>query len=176
MKSRSRGEIKREVRVGHLWSGEALAVDAVVDFTLDHASDLLVTIDAPLWPDPPPAFPPGRVPELWRYSVAELFIWGGEERYLELEVGPFGHWWLLELLTWRERCREDLPCDVTVERGSSRWRAEVRIAEALLPPRPWRLGACAIWGGPDGRSYAMSHPSRGAAPNFHQASAFAPAW
>ncbi|MGE0324238.1 MAG: hypothetical protein AB7K71_14450 [Polyangiaceae bacterium] len=176
MTLRSRGETQCVLSVTRAWDGAPLALANHVEFTLEHSGDLSLTVDAPLWTEPALDCPPGRVPELWRYSVAELFIWGGEDRYLELELAPNGHWWLLELSTWRSRCREDLDLDVSFQRGVDRWQATAVIRAALLPPRPWRLSACAIWGEASDRSHAMSHPTLGAMPDFHQPSAFSPSW
>ncbi|MCA9630877.1 MAG: hypothetical protein KC766_24595 [Myxococcales bacterium] len=166
----------RRLRITHTWRGAPLSVGARVDLRLLHQRDLEVLVDAPLWPDSLPSVPPGRVPELWRYSVAELFIWGGGDRYLELELDPYGHWWLLELSTWRQRRREELRCEYAIESRAERWRGRARLAAELLPPRPWRLSACAIWGAAPCREYAMSTPTAGDHPDFHQPAAFQPPW
>lgn len=163
------------LRVDRDWRGAPLAPTDRLAFELSHQGDLVVSVDAPFWPEPAPSAPAGRVPELWQHSVAELFIWGGEERYLELELGPYGHWWLLELAPWRQRCREDLTCEYSVERRGTHWHGEARIAEALLPARPWRLSGCAIWGSGE-RNFAMSRPTRAERPDFHVETAFAEPW
>ncbi len=176
MKDCSRRETRCELEVSSTWRGDALAEASIVHVSLEHQGDLIVEVDAPRWPEPAPGCAPGRVPELWRYSVAELFIWGGEDRYLELELGPSGHWWLLELETWRKRCREDLSCDVSVAGRGARWSGRARLSAELLPARPWRLSACAIWGQGEQRWFAMSQPTSGERPDFHQPSAFGNAW
>ncbi len=135
---------------------------------------LSVTVEAPSWDDPAPSGPAGSSAELWRYSVFELFILGEGGRYLELELSPFGHYWLLELSAWRKRIRTDIECDyqVLTPRAAGRWRGEARIDVGHLPASPWRLSACAVWGVGAARRYAMSRPTLGEQPDFHQLAAF----
>jgi hypothetical protein len=68
-----------------LGSGGSLLIDDVRIFT-----DLLL---GPLFDDPdPPNELPGICPGLWDYEVVELFFANGHEQYVEIEVGPHGHW------------------------------------------------------------------------------------
>lgn len=57
--------------------------------------EFIIQIDAPYLNDPAPfAQEPGRLVGLWDYEVVEFFISDvhGDD-YLEIEVGPHGHWY-----------------------------------------------------------------------------------
>ncbi|MBX3183592.1 MAG: hypothetical protein KIT72_05670 [Polyangiaceae bacterium] len=165
-----------ELSVQYDFRGELLPVAERSQCTLIREADcLLVTVEAPCWDDPAPPGPAGSTAELWQHSVFELFILGRSGRYLELELSPAGHHWLLELETWRQRIRTDIECDYQVlapSPGGARWRGAARLAGGLLPAPPWRLSACAVWGAGAHRRYAMAHPTGGERPDFHQLAAF----
>lgn len=124
-------------------------------------------------PDPArvPAAPPGsRVDDLWHYDVAECFLVGEGGRYLEVEVGPGGHFLLLSFDAPRRRCDEHVGLAPPVEAriGAGGWRAAIEIPRAIVPAGLRALNAfvCAR-----GRLLAH-HPLPGEPPDFHQPERF----
>jgi hypothetical protein len=127
-------------------------------------------------PDPPriPAAAPGsRVADLWHYDVVELFLVGRGGRYLELELGPAGHFLLLSFRAPRERADDHagLRPAIAHARGPSGWSTSLTLDWSLVPEGVTALNAFAC---PRGRDLAH-HPVPGVAPDFHQPAAFPPA-
>lgn len=159
------------------FQGQALDPEQIVTVRIKvSAEQLSVNVEAPWWADLAPRAPVGRTPRLWEHSVVELFLMGPDGRYVELELGPFGHHLVLELQAFRFVVRDDLACAFQVQRAGARWRGRALLALAELPPRPWRVSACAIWGRAESRSFAMANPTGGQVPDFHQLAAFGEAW
>ena len=172
--------------VDQLWEGTPLAesLQATVILVDRPGRGIDVRLDAPHHHDPRPAVPPGRLDGLWAYEVVELFLLGHDERYLEIEVGPGGHYLALAFAGRRVRVDEDVPIRVEVERGprdtegtAGRWTAGIRVSEASLPPG-WREGgrrcnAYTIHGPSDARRYAVAQVLGTDEPDFHAIAAFA---
>lgn len=163
--------------IGHTWDGGLARPDEVTLLTL--ASDeggLTLRLNAPLHGDPPPDAPPGPTWALWEHEVVELFIAGpGEDdavRYLEIELGPYGHHLVLTLAGRRHVVERCLPLDVTTHRLADRWTAEARIPQRLLPEGPLRVNATAIHGQGAARRYLSHVALPAAAPDFHQPQRF----
>lgn len=158
-----------------LWDGqEAEETERVSVHLRDEGSGLRVRINAPWHRDPPPPGPLGPTDKLWEYEVVELFIAGAGEPtpYTEFEVGPYGHYLLLTLSDVRQTDQTLLPAEVTVTRDRRGFEARIRIDAAHLPPRPWRVNACAIHGVGAERRYLSSVTLPGDAPDFHQPGQF----
>jgi hypothetical protein len=127
--------------IGHHWDGLPLPAEEVVILQLEATADgLQLTVDAPFAGDPPPAHPPGSTPALWEHEVVELFVADAAEvtrweasgadpaagpPYCEIELGPHGHYLVLQLDAVRRPRRLGIPI---------RYQAAVAPAPAL--PRP----------------------------------------
>jgi hypothetical protein len=172
--------------VTRCWDGRPVPVDHHARFELELTDDALcLKLDAPWFDDPLPAALPGSVERLWEYEVAELFIAGAGDddsvAYLELELGPGGHYLVLQLDGVRRVRRSGLPIEYRVlERvpgspdGPGRYRAEVRVPREYLPATACRANAYLIHGVGDARCYHAHAPVPGAAPDFHQPARFVP--
>ena len=69
------------------WDGQPLRPAAQLHYQLTWTRDhLMVEVEAPYYQDPPPPNPPGSCDGLWEFEVAELFLVGHAERYVELEL------------------------------------------------------------------------------------------
>ena len=163
-----------------MWHGRPCTPRERVQATLkDAGENLRLIVDATFHGDNRPEAEPGSTDRLWEHEVVELFIRGGDGSYLEIEVGPFGHYLALSLrgprdVVWQGR---ELRCRTAITRDL--WSADLWIPRAWLPPAPHALNLCAIHGarrpaGPqgDGRRYLSLVALPGKAPDFHQPDRF----
>lgn len=161
--------------ITHDWCGEAARANehAFVDCALDDAA-LEVSIDAAYHRDPPPPSAPGRTERLWEHEVVELFLLGERERYLEIELGPHGHWLALRLEGVRHVVERNVALEYTARVEGTRWRGRARLSRALVPEPIVAANAYAIHGAGRVRRYLASHPVPGLAPDFHRLECFQP--
>ena len=168
------------IAIEKLWNGRTATDRERALLSLRAEGEALrLTVDASFHGDPAPAGPVGPTDGLWEHEVVELFIRGGDRSYLEIEVGPFGHYLALSLrgprdVVWQGR---ELRCRTAITRDL--WSADLWIPRAWLPPAPHALNLCAIHGarrpaGPqgDGRRYLSLVALPGKAPDFHQPDRF----
>lgn len=157
------------------WEGGALRRDEYAAISLSIDARLELTIEAAFYDDPPPPGPRGRCDGLWEFEVVELFLLGRDDRYLELEFGPHGHWLAYGLAGRRQLVEPALEIErFQVARAGSRWRGEATIPLAHLPPGLWAGNAYAIHGVGPARRFLAAHPIPGERPDFHQIAAFPP--
>jgi hypothetical protein len=163
------------VRVASTWAGEPIGPDEAVALELSLAGDrLAVELQAPFHGDPAPGSAPGSCPGLWDYEVVELFLLGADDRYVEIELGPHGHFLVLTLQGARNRVAEGHALDYSFERRGGRWQAAAELSTSLLPADLERFNAYAIHGSGGERRYLAAYPVGGAVPDFHRLSAFGP--
>ena len=166
------------------WRGNAAAADGLARATfhlsvVPHA--LRLEIQARAFGDPPPSTPPGRQPGLWGFEVVELFLLGEDERYLELEFGPHGHWLALSLRGPRGLEHDDVMIDPSFRRpaatqgaNAERWSVAVDLPFEILPPAVARLNAYTIDGMGEERRHWAWRAVPGPQPDFHRLERFAP--
>jgi hypothetical protein len=160
--------------INKTWNGEPApeALHTEVWLT-ERDRGLEIRVHAPVYPNQrlPEAPHDSRVNGLWEYDVVEVFLVGADGKYLEVELGPGGHWLVLGFDGVRQRSSDyaDLKPD---HRNSSAvegtWQSIITIPWELVPRPLARLNAFVIAGG---EHLAMS-PVPGAAPDFHQPAAF----
>lgn len=171
--------------VSHRWDGSSLPADKQVFFTISVLADsLVVSVDAPYYNNPPPAAPPGNCEGLWEHEVVELFIKGKLDKYLELELGPRGHFLVLLCDGYRQ-CfvRKLVPINYEAKINGDRWTARLEISLDLLPPcadifgAPFTFNAFAMHNDPQ-REYCIAFPPADAkvypVPDFHKLELFRP--
>jgi hypothetical protein len=163
------------LEVASTWDGEELPADerVVLDLALGEAS-LRVEVSAPFHGDPAPSGPPGPTDRLWEREVVELFLLGTDERYLELELGPYGHHLVLRLRGRRRIEEQGLPLAYAVERVGARWHGRARLPALWLPPGLVACNAYAIHGVGAARRHCAAFPVPGPAPDFHRLERFGP--
>ena len=157
--------------IDRLWDGSAADERYSLDLGVDDSThELVVSVDAPYFDDPPPSAAPGSVPDLYEYEVVELFLFGSGARYLELELGPRGHYLALTFEGLRQRRKHvSIAYDAPVL-ANGRWRGTARIPPGALPPAASRVNAHAIHGRTPRRWLSARTDVRGARsrPDFHR--------
>jgi hypothetical protein len=158
--------------VAHTWDGVPVDASERVAVTLVGEPDaIVVVVEAPYHADPPPPGPPGSHEGLWEYEVVELFIAGPADPYVEIELGPHGHFLVLRLHGVRNAIERSVPIAYTATIEGRRWRGVARVPRGLLPVGPHRANAYAIHGN-SARRYLCATPLPGARPDFHQPARF----
>ncbi len=154
--------------VNHTFDGARLGPGEVISLRLSGLPEsLLLEIEAPFHDDPPPPNAVGSTPGLWDFEVAELFICGPGEDYIEIEVGPRGHYLVLRLSGVRKPIEQGLSLHVETAISGSRWRGRVHIPREILPAVPHRINAYGIHGQGARRRYLAAFPTGGDVPDFH---------
>jgi len=154
------------------WDGGSLRAEELACIELRLGASLELEIEATDYGDPAPASPAGRCDGLWDFEVVELFLLGRDERYLELEFGPHGHYLALRLAGRRQLVASDLAVDFEATRRGSRWHGRARAALALLPPELRAANAYSIHGRDGARRFLAWQPVPGPRPDFHRLDAF----
>lgn len=162
-----------------LWDGSyADAVGPAVTLRMG-ASELEIDVDAPYFGDPAPPGPVGSTPGLFNYEVVEVFLLGSGDRYLEVELSPHGHYWVLGLegrrqVAWQGRALSYSARLHPEHAGAPRWRGQARVPTEWLPEGLSRFNIAAIDGVGAARRYWAHAPSGGVQPDFHALESFAP--
>jgi len=164
------------ITVDTLWDGSPARPDEAVHVTLRDAGPdhLVLLVDAPYHADPAPSEPAGSTWRLWNHEVVEVFVLGLGQRYLEVEVGPHGHYIVLQLDGPRNAVATHLPLVVHARIDGPRWTAQALIPRHYLPVGASHLNVTAIHGTGDARRYLSWQPLPGDGPDFHRIAHFAP--
>ena len=160
------------------WDGEPAREDECARMVLARSeAGLEIEVEAPFHGDPAPAAPVGSTDRLWEHEVVELFLLGAGERYLELELGPYGHYLALAFRGPRHIEESRLPIRFEAQREARRWRGSAKLLASQLPPALYAANAYAIHGHGSARRYLAAHPVPGEEPDFHRIELFQPiAW
>jgi hypothetical protein len=188
----------RRLAINKQWNGKpAVASPYRVSFSISAMTgDVVIHIDAPFFNDPPPPGEPGKYHKLYNFEVVEVFLaaYPGEDDqpafspYLEVQVGPHGHYNLVFFLKEADFPNMDNSLELEklptpqINAKSGRWTAEVAVPAFFLPEPvcgddlsvTWMANAYAIHGTGDRREYLAHSPVPGTEPNFHQLGAFVP--
>jgi hypothetical protein len=167
-----------KLEIASTWDGQPVPPSGTADVRCQMDDDaLIVTVDAPFFDDPRPPGSAGSTDRLWEYEVVELFLLGVADRYLEIELGPHGHYLLLELHGTRHVVRQGLRIDHRAEIAGHRWHGHATIPLSYVPAGIARANAYLIHGTGEHRRHLAAFPVGGAAPDFHSLESFGPvAW
>ncbi|MBI4598982.1 hypothetical protein HY734_02170 [Candidatus Uhrbacteria bacterium] len=161
--------------VGRLWNGSVCP-----DKRLSGLVEVQQTEDTILVRARTPALPARRIPDtpvgsrvdrLWEYDVMEVFFVDEDGQYLEVEIGPGGHYLVLGFEGPRCLVADfvDLPFTVRHEVRPDRSAVnELLIPRELFPTSLRAVNAFLIAGG----QYLAYHPVPGTQPDFHQPDTF----
>ena len=164
------------IRIEAEWNGNALPTRHWITIhLLDRETELEIRISAPYYGAPKaPSTPIGPTDTLWEHEVVELFIYGADHRYTEIEMAPSGHHLVLQLEGVRNAVATKLPLAYEATILGDRWTATAKIRKDFLPAGPHRWNATAIHGEKENRTYLSWVPLPGAEPDFHQPDATRP--
>ena len=137
---------------------------------------LLLRVEAPFFDDPklPEGTPEGFVNGLWNYEVVEIFFLGPNQTYLEIELGPRGHYLLFYLQGVLNVTNSTLRFDnyvAQISEDGKRWKGETFVPFDYLPPGVKWFNAYAIHKSGPSRVYMSLFPvatQAYAEPNFHR--------
>ncbi|CAD6198151.1 unnamed protein product [Caenorhabditis auriculariae] len=138
-----------------------------------HKRVVRITFDAPFFDDPEPNEPPGVTDKLWNYEVMEFFFANDRGQYLEIEVGPHGHWLCLLFDGVRTTVNhgEELELECRNKWRGDRWLGEIEVPLAYFPSRITTFNSYHIHGVDDERVYAALYPVTDGThtePDFHR--------
>jgi hypothetical protein len=163
-----------QLGIERLWDGSSADERYVLELSVDDSThELVVAVDAPHFGDPLPADARGSVANLYEYEVVELFVFGAGPRYLEVELGPGGHYLALTFDGVREGREHVAVAYQVLSVEPSRWRGEARVPAFALPPAASRVNAHAIHGRAP-RRFLSAAPRAGSHPDFHRSDAALP--
>lgn len=167
------GFARVQLTIAQTWNGEPIPDSERVSVsTRITEQSLEVTVEAPFHGDPPPVAPPGSVDRLWEHEVVELFVAADDDHYLEVELGPHGHFLVLALRGARNVTQLGLPIEYEARVDGSRWRGLATVPMKSLPAAPHRINAYAIHGVGAARRYLAWQPVPGDKPDFHRLECF----
>lgn len=192
--------MSKTIRISKSWDGKT-EIDTTpykINFSLDPSNgELVIAIDAPFFNDEfKPNAEPSKFDTLYQYEVVEVFL-GTKlsisetvSPYLELNVGPHGHYNLVYFINEAEWDTSDTTMELdqlpkcTIDETTQRWTSCCRIPAFLLPQPmcaaegdlsvEWTVNAYAIHGTGANRTYWAANKVGGTAPNFHQLQSFFP--
>tara|TARA_B110000037_G_scaffold217573_1_gene278934 strand:- start:20 stop:535 length:516 start_codon:yes stop_codon:yes gene_type:complete len=162
-----------EIKFDSLWDGTPGEPGEGARIKVSRDGSLMrIEVEATLYSDPEPPTQPGPCDGLWEYEVVELFIAGLGDEYLEIELGPHGHYLILGLKGERNIVERCLMVDYRTVHAHGRWRGVGFMHLTLLPKGPHRVNAYSIHGSGDKRRYSAWRPVPGDEPDFHQLDSF----
>lgn len=157
------------------WDGSPLRADESASIELEvRPQEVTLRIEAAFHGDPAPPAPPGRLDGLWDFEVVEVFLLGADERYLELEFGPHGHWLGLRLAGRRCIIDDRVPIDFETRFTPSGWTGHARLGPEALPEGLTAANGYAIHGAGPARRHLAMYPVPGPTPDFHRLECFGP--
>jgi len=143
-----------------------------------------ISMQGPFFNDPPAPKEPangGYLNDLWAYEVFEVFFANDQDQYLEVEVGPHGHW--LALLLHGQRKAFNLGKNLNISIHNTikgrKWNSVFEIPLAYFPANVTKFNAYAIHGSEDkDRHYEALYPvtnnKSDDKPDFHRLQYFKP--
>lgn len=161
--------------INKLWDGAKADANEWAEVTMSLTpSGLSVGIAARFHDNPAPDQAAGQTDELWNYEVVELFVANEKGEYLELEIGPHGHYLALRFSGVRNLVCSDIDifCQTTID--NNLWEATAHVPWAALPSNINRANAFAIHDRKGLRRFLAAFPLPGKRPDFHQPCFFKP--
>ncbi len=163
----------KKLDITQTWDGKTVRpLEEISLFFSLNSKELAFIVQAPFYADTAPKSPAGFTPRLWDYELVELFLLGAAGQYLEVELGPHGHYLIYLLSGVREVERTITPVGVHCCIEGNIWRGEIALAAGDLPRNISHVNGYGIHGQGDERRYLAATSVAGAVPDFHQPAAF----
>jgi len=110
--------------------------------------------------------------ELWKWDVGEVFISGGNGKYVEVNLAPSGAWWMQGFSTVREVDVDFSVSNHEVKAGRGKYSCDlVALEDYLGSVEEWKANVTAILNSPDYEFLsAIKLPGKEA--DFHQPRSF----
>ena len=157
------------------WNSKKAGIGEKVSFTIErNALELELQVNANFHNDPAPIAPVGEVDGLWQYEVVELFLLCSNGHYLEIELGPHGHYLIYYLSGIREVTRTLSPVSCRCTISGSKWSGTLKLSLEDSIQEFTHVNAYAIHGQGMDRRYLAAYPLPGLLPDFHQPEHFHP--
>lgn len=171
-----------DLQIQTTWNNVSIPKSHRVNVQLYLDRDLTIRFASKFYNDPklPANTPIGIMDDLFNYEVVEVFLLGKDEQYLEVELGPFGQYLVLQLKGYRNVVKSKIKIDqVTCRIEDNHWNGTIVIPKSLLPPDITHLNAYAIYGSGDKRTYLALYPApennaNYTKPDFHRLELFQP--
>lgn len=166
-----------ELSISRRWDGTPLEPLDVLELKIEETpQEIAVEFVAHLThvytvPNAPVGFTNG----LWDYDVVELFFARPDGSYLEIEVGPAGHWLVYEFSGYREASdKSPRPLQYTAHVDNGEWRGEFKIPQTWLrvPLQECRMNIYQIRNTETGREYIAWRSIPSIEPDFHRVECF----
>jgi hypothetical protein len=177
-----------QFQISKLWDGTSLPESERVNLIISVQGEaLVITVDAPFYNDPKPSAQSAlNLDGLWNFEVVEVFIKGRHDKYIEIEMGPHGHYLVLVCDGYRQCFSRQLELTCySANLDACRWSATMVCPISLLPPptdipgAEYSFNAYSIHNAPDhtGRVHAALFPPWKAEgeyeiPDFHKLELF----
>jgi len=160
-------------RIDRTWDGQSVPEADVASVRLTHESGgIRIDVRSPFHGDPPPPGSPGPTDSLWNFEIVEVFL-AGHDGYLEVELGPWGHYLVLELGAPRVARQRLIPIEFTVtRRDETHWEGTAVVPLTLRPAGLSRYNAYRIHGTGTARRHLARFPVPGLKPDFHRLDCF----
>jgi hypothetical protein len=158
------------LKIRKSWNGEeALSSEnAELTFSITHR-ELRIQLEASFHNDPAPPVPTGTCEGLWNYEVVELFLLGASGNYLEIELGPHGHYLIYHLSGIRQVTACLTPLNCRTEISGHLWRGSIAVDLKNPDITPLQsVNAYAVHGQGTERRFLAAFPLPGKTPDFHQ--------
>jgi hypothetical protein len=157
------------LEIDKTWDGSILKEIEIAQVLFQVSNKgLMIEVDAPFYNDQAPDAPAGELDGLWEHEVVELFLLSADGQYLEIEIGPHGHYLILLLSGIRQVKKKLQPSHVETRIDGARWQATLSLPVEKLPLPLSHANAYAIHGHGAGRRYLAAFPVPGERPDFHQ--------
>lgn len=164
------------------WQGESLKTPAGFGMAMDHENFWFVASRNKPASTHPDAYSGRFTPELWKYDVAEFFMYDPlSERYLEFNLAANAAWWCAEFTEPRHRAYEEDVEMIGVRAYSDlspdgSWVAAVSIPLDILKARvnfgaSSQMNVSFIIESPD-QQFLTANAPQGEEPDFHQIELF----
>lgn len=139
---------------------------------------LLLEVDAPYFDDPAPPGLPGPTDRLYEFEVVELFLAQETDpaRYLEVEMSPHGHHFVLAFEGVRNAVAKAIQIPFSARIEGNRWQGIGYLSVEWVPRGELTANAFAVHGSGAQRRFRSARPfpgdRPGDRPNFHRPHAY----